>query len=124
MVRLRELPFVSGSGEGLIVNHVLREAVAAELAAIDRPRHRRLRAGAWRRLRDELTAAGDADLWRYTADMLALLESPIEEVWGGRWDREGNALDSVVSALRRKLGARAGALETVRGVGYRLRPLA
>jgi DNA-binding response OmpR family regulator len=28
-----------------------------------------------------------------------------------------------VSGLRRKLGARAGALETVRGVGYRLRPL-
>jgi DNA-binding response OmpR family regulator len=28
-----------------------------------------------------------------------------------------------VSGLRRKLGARAGALETVRGIGYRLRPL-
>jgi DNA-binding response OmpR family regulator len=30
----------------------------------------------------------------------------------------------VVSALRRKLGERAGALETVRGIGYRLQPLA
>jgi DNA-binding response OmpR family regulator len=28
-----------------------------------------------------------------------------------------------VSGLRRKLGARAAALETVRGVGYRLRGL-
>ena len=45
----------------------------------------------------------------------------IEEVWGTGWDGDGNALESVVSALRRKLGARSGALETVRGVGYRLR---
>ena len=29
-----------------------------------------------------------------------------------------------MSALRRKLGERAGALETVRGVGYRLQRLA
>ena len=28
-----------------------------------------------------------------------------------------------MSGLRRKLGNRAGRLETVRGVGYRLRPL-
>ena len=74
--RLRELPFVTAGSDGLVIHHVLREAVAAELAATDRPRHRRLRAAAWRRLRDELAAAGDADLWRYTADMLFLLESP------------------------------------------------
>jgi hypothetical protein len=74
--RLRELPFVTAGGDGLIVHPVLREAVAADLAATDRPRHRRLRAAAWRRLRDELAAAGDADLWRYTADMLYLLERP------------------------------------------------
>jgi DNA-binding response OmpR family regulator len=29
-------------------------------------------------------------------------------------------IEVVISALRKKLGARAGALETVRGVGYRL----
>ncbi len=76
LARLRELPFVTVRRDGLVVHHVLREAVATELAATDRPRHRRLRAAAWRRLRDELTAAGDADLWRYTADMLYLLERP------------------------------------------------
>ena len=73
---LRALPFVTGSSDGLVVNHVLREAVSAELAATDRPRHRRLRAAAWRRLRDELAAAPASDLWRYTADMLYLLEQP------------------------------------------------
>jgi hypothetical protein len=74
--RLRALPFVTVAGDGLVVHHVLREAVAAELAATDRPRHRQLRAAAWRELRDELASAADSDLWRYTADMLYLLESP------------------------------------------------
>ncbi len=76
LARLRELPFVSVGDDGLVVHHVLREAVATELAATDRPRHRWLRGAAWRRLRDELAAAGEADLWRYTADMLYLLERP------------------------------------------------
>jgi hypothetical protein len=62
--------------DDLILNHVLRAAVATELAANDRPRHRRLRAEAWRRLRDELAEAPDGDLWRYTADMLYLLDRP------------------------------------------------
>ncbi len=48
----------------------------------------------------------------------------LADVWGGSWDGDGNALEAVVSGLRRKLGARAAALETVRGVGYRLRALA
>jgi hypothetical protein len=74
--RLRALDFVTAGPDGLIVNHVLQAAVAAELAAHDRPRHRRLRADAWRRLRDELAQAPDDDLWRYTADMLYLLERP------------------------------------------------
>jgi DNA-binding response OmpR family regulator len=42
------------------------------------------------------------------------------QVWGHDWDGGANVVDVVVSALRRKLGPRAGALETVRGVGYRL----
>lgn len=50
-------------------------------------------------------------------------EALLEGVWGHRWRGGGNALEAAVSALRRKLGARAAALETVRGVGYRLAPL-
>ena len=42
------------------------------------------------------------------------------EVWGHEWMGDGNALEVVISGLRRKLGAQAKALETVRGVGYRL----
>jgi AAA ATPase domain len=74
--RLRELPFVRLGGDGLAVHHVVREAVASELRSVDPPRYRALRTAAWRQLRDELSAARDDELWRYTADMLYLLESP------------------------------------------------
>lgn len=47
----------------------------------------------------------------------------LQEVWGTDWTGGSNVVDVVVSALRRKLADRARALETVRGVGYRLRPL-
>ncbi len=71
--RLRVLPFVSAAGDGLVVHDVLREAVAAELAATDRPRHRRLRAAAWRQLRTELATA-ENDPWPSAAEMLYLLD--------------------------------------------------
>jgi hypothetical protein len=73
---LRELPFVTRGRDGLVVHEVIREVVAAELRATDPGRHRRLRTAAWRWLRAELEHAGDHELWRYTADMLYLIESP------------------------------------------------
>ena len=50
-------------------------------------------------------------------------ESLLREVWGYEWTGGSNVVEVAVSGLRRKLGSRAGALETVRGVGYRLREL-
>jgi hypothetical protein len=51
-------------------------------------------------------------------------EELLREVWGHQWtDGSSNVVEVVVSSLRRKLGDRASALETVRGVGYRLGPL-
>jgi DNA-binding response OmpR family regulator len=47
----------------------------------------------------------------------------LRDVWGYDWNGGSNVIETVVSGLRRKLGDRASALETVRGVGYRLRPL-
>jgi DNA-binding response OmpR family regulator len=42
-------------------------------------------------------------------------------VWGHEWTGgSSNVVEVVVSGLRRKLGERAVALQTVRGVGYRL----
>ena len=45
----------------------------------------------------------------------------VEEVWGYGSEATSNVVDSLVAGLRRKLGERASAIETVRGTGYRLR---
>jgi two-component system alkaline phosphatase synthesis response regulator PhoP len=48
-------------------------------------------------------------------------EALARDVWGHAWTGgSANAIEAVVSSLRRKLGDRAGALQTIRGVGYRL----
>lgn len=47
----------------------------------------------------------------------------VEAVWGyGKGAKTSNVVETVVRSVRQKLGARRGALETVRGVGYRYRP--
>jgi hypothetical protein len=74
------------------------------------------------------------DLSRLEVDLLRHLqrregaavtrEELLREVWGHeRTGGSSNVVEVVVSSVRRKLGDRAGALETVRGVGYRLGPL-
>ena len=51
-------------------------------------------------------------------------EELLREVWGHEWTGgSSNVVEVVVSGLRRKLGDRAAALQTVRGVGYRLASL-
>jgi DNA-binding response OmpR family regulator len=76
----------------------------------------------------------DIDLTKLEFDVLRYLQERegraveraalLRDVWGYDWARGSNVVEVVVSALRRKLGERAGALETVRGIGYRLQPLA
>ena len=71
-------------------------------------------------------------LTRREFDVMAYLEtregdpvprdSLIQDVWGLRIDPGSNVVDAVVASLRRKLGARAGAIETVRGFGYVYHP--
>ena len=74
---LRALPFVELGAEGLVVHDTVRVATSALLQASDPARHRAHRRAAWTRLRAELRTAGRADLWRYTADLLYLVENPI-----------------------------------------------
>jgi hypothetical protein len=74
--RLRGLPFVELSGDGLVLHDTVREVVAAYLRASDPDRSRRYRIAAWRLLRDEVTRATSHEMWRYTADLLFILESP------------------------------------------------
>ena len=47
--------------------------------------------------------------------------SLIENVWGYSYTSGSNVVDAVVGSLRKKLGEQASLIETVSGVGYRLR---
>lgn len=48
----------------------------------------------------------------------------VEAVWGyGKEASTSNVVETVVRSVRHKLGAHRNALETVRGVGYRYRPI-
>src|SRR5262249_24173473 len=74
--RLRSLPFVQLEHDGLVLHDTIRETVARALRGSDPVAHRRYRAATWRRLRSDVAAAAPAELWRYTADMLYLIEEP------------------------------------------------
>ena len=75
--RLLALPFVDGGRDGLIVHESVRDAVAGFLRATNPTRYRRDRRAAWRELRAEIRDAGPTELWRYTADMLYLIDNPV-----------------------------------------------
>lgn len=73
--RLRNLPFVEVSNDGLVLHETVREVVAAFLRSSDPDRSRRYRIAAWRQLRDEVARASPHEMWRYTADLLYILEN-------------------------------------------------
>jgi hypothetical protein len=73
---LRPLPFVEFGPDGLVLHDTVREVVTALLRVNDPPTYRAHRIAAWRQLRRELRTAPPADLWRYTADLLYLIENP------------------------------------------------
>jgi Transcriptional regulatory protein, C terminal/AAA ATPase domain len=64
------------------------------------------------------------DLLRYLLDREGSVverRAILRDVWGTDWTGGSNVIETVVSALRRKLGRHAGIIETVRGLGYRIR---
>ena len=63
--------------DGLIVHDAVRQAIASFLKAADPNRYRLFRQAAWSQLRQEMSAAGKSELWRYTADLLYIIENPI-----------------------------------------------
>jgi hypothetical protein len=73
---LHPLPFVELGPDGLVLHDTVREVVAALLRVNDPQAYRGHRIAAWRQLRRELRTAPPADLWRYTADLLYLVENP------------------------------------------------
>lgn len=75
--RLASLPFVFSGPDGLVVHDAVRESISTAMRAHDPSRHRHYRRAAWKALRSEVSDAGRSELWRYTADMLYLIENPI-----------------------------------------------
>jgi hypothetical protein len=74
---LRRLSFVDAWRDGLRIHDAVREAVARTLRASDPERYLDCRRRAWTQLREELRSAARSELWRYTADMLYLVENPV-----------------------------------------------
>lgn len=75
--RLRSLPFVQIDVDGLHIHDSVKQVIGASLRATDPSKYRDYRRAAWSQLRAELATAPAVDLWRYTADMLYLLENPV-----------------------------------------------
>ncbi|HTJ60106.1 MAG TPA: winged helix-turn-helix domain-containing protein [Candidatus Saccharimonadales bacterium] len=75
--RLLQLPFVRSASDGLVLHEMMQQAIATRLRSDDAARERAYRQAAWRHLRQEIREAGASMLWRYTADMLFLVENPI-----------------------------------------------
>ena len=75
--RLAGLPFMDSRRDGLRMHDAVHESVAASLKSADPSRYRVYRQAAWRQLRSEVREAGPSELWRYTADMLYIIENPV-----------------------------------------------
>src|SRR5690606_7378978 len=75
--RLRKLPFVDSAADGLLIHDVVRDAIARSLRARDPYRFLGYQKAAWQQLARESKAVGRGELWRYTADMLYLIENPV-----------------------------------------------
>jgi hypothetical protein len=78
LAELGELSFVEHTEDGLTLHETVRHALASRSSALDPERHRRLRLAAWRALEALLEGAAPtgANAWRWTADMLFLVEHP------------------------------------------------
>jgi Transcriptional regulatory protein, C terminal len=74
--RLARLPFVGSAHDGLIIHDAVREAIRTDLEAIDPLTCQRYRRAAWRQLNHEAKSAAFGNLWRYSADLIFLIDNP------------------------------------------------
>ena len=77
MERLGALPFVDVGREGLFIHEAVRGAIATSLATRDPDTHREYRRAAWAYLQSRLDRTSGTEPWRYTADLLFLIENPV-----------------------------------------------
>ena len=75
--QLRLLPFVEAERDGLRLHDLVHQTISSSLRASDPNRYQEYRRAAWQQLSTEARKTGHHDLWRYTADLLYLIENPI-----------------------------------------------
>ncbi|RAW08050.1 transcriptional regulator [Halomonas elongata] len=75
--RLRRFDVVEALPDGLGLHEMVREALGRSLLARDPQRHGSYRRRAWQALAAQTTGSGRSELWRYTADLLYLVENPV-----------------------------------------------
>ena len=75
--RLKALPFIEPEHDGLRLHDLVQQSVAASLRAVDPNRYQEYRRSAWQQLSLETRRAGAPGLWRYTADLLYMIENPV-----------------------------------------------
>ena len=74
--RLQSLPFVDSASDGLMIHDLVQQAIATRLRSTDPERYHHYRRLAWHQLRSEFSVGSRAAVWRYTADMLYLIDHP------------------------------------------------
>ena len=75
--RLTGVPLLEPAPDGLMIHDAVREAIRADLEAIDPKAFQRYRRAAWQQLRHEAKSAALPNLWRYTADLIFLIHNPV-----------------------------------------------
>ena len=55
------------------------------------------------------------------SDIVLTRDQLLEDIWGYDFDGDTRTVDVHVRTLRQKLGSARGRIESVRGVGYRMR---
>jgi hypothetical protein len=75
--QLRALPFIEAEPDGLRLHDLVHQTISSSLRAADPNRYHEYRRAAWRQLSTEARKTGQRDLWRYTADLLYLIENPV-----------------------------------------------
>lgn len=74
--RLQALPFVENSSDGLLIHDLVQQAIGSRLRSADPERYYHYRRQAWQQLRSEFSVGSRATVWRYTADMIYLIDNP------------------------------------------------
>jgi hypothetical protein len=75
--QLAKLPFVRVSIDGLALHEAIGVSIALAMRGVDPSRYAAYRQAAWRVIDRELAAARPSEVWRYTADLLYLIDHPL-----------------------------------------------